>query len=373
MSARRHAAAASLISLGAVLLLSQPAVASDGTTDSAMEYPAVAGYFEYFVYLYDDTDPEVAYAEESCTGTLVSDKVILTAAHCTSYNYVQDIGITGYYDEAWVTFDVSASANDFRCFLEDQGVAYSEYLIGDYACDPANVSSPFPTFRHAAVAGVNDGIPTAHGLTHPGFLRPELRKDGRAERVDPNLQNAPDLGVLILDDAVTDIAPMTYRGIGALDAIPGLKGTPAISVGYGLNWAKETATPPESGLGPMTELGGGSGVRRIAGLGPVQTVHDNALWPRQSVSKGDDTVCFGDSGSPLFLDIGGGVEMVVSGVLSGATNWCQGSKDPFYRIDQETAHEFIECVVDNQDDVREACLSCSAEAYFGLCDELDTQ
>ena len=370
MTVRRSFAVSFFASLCAAASFIRPVVASDGTTDSAMEYPAVAGYFEYFVYLYDDADPEVAYAEESCTATLISSRVLLTAAHCTSYNYVQDIGITGYYDEVWVTFDVSATTNDFRCFLADQGVAYSEFLVGDYACDPASVSSPFPTFRHASVAGVNDGVPIAHGLTHPDFLRPELRNDGRAQRTNWNLQDSPDLGVLILDDAVTDILPMTYRDVGELDTFPGLKGTPVVSVGYGLNWAKETATPPESGLGPMSDLGGGSGVRRIARLGPVQAVHDNSLWPRQSVNKGDDTVCFGDSGSPLFLETDGVVEMVISAVLSGATNWCQGSKDPFYRIDQQAAHDFIQCVVERQDDVKQACMDCSAEAYFGLCDGL---
>jgi hypothetical protein len=88
------------------------------------------------------------------------------------------------------------------------------------------------------------------------------------------------------------------------------------------------------------------------------------------VQKGDNTVCFGDSGSPLFLQRNGIVEPVVSGVLSGATNWCQGSKDPYYRIDQPAARDFIQCVVTHQGDVATACRECSAEAYFGLCEEL---
>ena len=36
--------------------------------------------------------------------------------------------------------------------------------------------------------------------------------------------------------------------------------------------------------------------------------------------------------------------------LSGATNWCQGSKDPYYRMDQVAAHEFVQCVIDQQHD-----------------------
>ena len=121
------------------------------------------------------------------------------------------------------------------------------------------------------------------------------------------------------------------------------------------------------GLGPLT-FGGDSGVKRIAHVGPIQSVHDNALWPRQSPQKGDDSVCYGDSGSPLFLERNGVVEQIVSGVLSGWALWCQGSKDPYFRVDQAIAHEFLECVIDNQDDVAQACRECSAENELGLCD-----
>jgi Trypsin len=70
------------------------------TPDVNGEYPAVGAYYEYFVVLPSDGPPQITFAEQSCSGTLVSRKVLLTAAHCTAFNYVAD-GITGYYDQAW--------------------------------------------------------------------------------------------------------------------------------------------------------------------------------------------------------------------------------------------------------------------------------
>lgn len=253
-----------------------------------------------------------------------------------------------------MSFDVTTTANDFRCFLAESAVQYAEYLTAEYACEVTQRTVPAPTFRKAAVTGRNDGVAVAHGLTHPAYLRPTLRPDGRATRAEHNLQNAPDVGALILEQPVTDIVPMPLRAVGELDTI-GLLGLPVVSVGYGLNWGKSHRAAPSPGLGPMTDLGGGSGVRRIARLGPVEVVKANAFWPRQSVKKGDNTVCFGDSGAPLFLEQEVQVEPVISAVLSGATNWCQGSKDPYYRIDQSPAQQFIQCVVERQDDVAMAC------------------
>lgn len=352
----------------AALAASAAATASDGTPDTANQFPAAGAYYEYFVYLTPGELPDVAYAEQSCSGALISPKVLMTAAHCTAFNYTEDIGIAGYYDQAWVTFDLRATGNDFRCFVLEQGVPYTEFMTPGYGCDPAARSVPFPTFHPTAIAGRNGGVPIAHGLTHPAYLREELRNDGRAQRATSNLQLAPDVGAVVLVHAVTGIEPLPLRAISELNAIPGIVGTPVVSVGYGLNWAKAYGGQRTKGLGPQLDLGGGNEVKRIAHLGPIKKLFTNSFLPRQDVKKGDNTVCFGDSGSPLFLERDGIVEPVISGVLSGATNWCQGSKDPYYRIDQRVAQEFLQCVIANQDDAAAACRNCSAEAALGLCE-----
>jgi len=114
------------LAMAAAVILAIPVThASDGAPDTGNRFPAAGAYYEYFVYLTRGEAPEVAFAEQSCSGERIAPKVFMTAAHCTAYNYTIDIGIAGYYDQAWVTFDRVATGNDFRCFVAEQGVPYA--------------------------------------------------------------------------------------------------------------------------------------------------------------------------------------------------------------------------------------------------------
>ena len=289
----------------AALLVSSAVQASDGTPDTGNQFPAAGAYYEYFVYLTPGELPDVAYAEQSCSGSLIAPKVFMTAAHCTAYNYINDIGITGYYDQAWVTFDLVATGNDFRCFVADEGVPYTEFMRDDYGCDPARKSVPFPTFHPVAIAGRTNGVPIAHGLTHPGYVRDGLRHDGRASAVNNNLLQQPDVGVLILEQPIVGVDPLPLRAVGELDTIANIIRHTGRECR--LRQQLDQALRHQADRRDRTNdhLGGGNEVKRIARVGPIKNLFSNSLVPRQAIKKGDDVVCFGDSGSSLFLERNG--------------------------------------------------------------------
>jgi hypothetical protein len=294
---------------------------------------------------------------------LISSQVALTAAHCTAYN-IEHVGMTGYYNEAWITFDVYASKNDFHCFLRnnklDQGVAGpKDNSVNDQLpCSQSRSGKPIendpgipehnaPTFFKVKTTGWVDGKSVTVGITHPDYLKDRIRQDGTIHRNVNYLGNVTDLAVVLLETKPKrSPTPMSIAPIGYLDRLTGLQSIPMVGVGYGLDWRKVTGEQPDPDLGPQ-QLGGGSGVRRIANLGTIQTLNENSLSPSQQPNQGDNTLCFGDSGSPLFLDSNGDnqVEPIITGVLSGWTQWCQGSHDPYSRVDTDSARGFLDCVL----------------------------
>ncbi len=88
--------------------------------------------------------------------------------------------------------------------------------------------------------------------------------------------------------------------------------------------------------------------------------------PTQQSSQGEGSVCFGDSGSPLFLnEANGNVNQTVSGVLTGWAQWCMGAEDPFARVDTREAVDFLNCI-EAASSVEDAC-KCGIEDELGLC------
>jgi hypothetical protein len=248
------AAAASLIAaLGAVCVA--PAIASTGGTPDGETHPNVALIFGY------DADGRFR-----CSATLISPTLILTAAHCTD-GVVGHMGVTF---ESEIEPDPNATTSGLpRAAVPAEGFTAAELEAEGYLAG----------FPH----------------THPEY----------SDFTD--IKNWNDLGVLVLDEPVTDIEPATVAGLGTLDDIKKsqLSKTLFRAVGYGTEVRKPDAGPqkPEPMDFPL--------IRRYVDM-PGQK-----LTPQILQTNGNDKdpfgtggTCFGDSGGPVFF--GGEVVAVVS-------------------------------------------------------------
>ncbi len=155
-------------------------------------------------------------------------------------------------------------------------------------------------------------------------------------RGEGGLADPHDLGVVILEEPVTDVEPAALPDEGLLDVLKaagllqfGLAGgTPMTVVGYGRGLS---FPPPE-------EIREDRGIRRF-GTGSSMGMTPTFLHFFQD-PDGVSTQR-GDSGGPTFLETDGGRVMVAitswSGTLTGI--------DHRYRIDTEDAILFIECMI----------------------------
>ncbi|GAB2866679.1 S1 family peptidase [Nocardioides pacificus] len=190
----------------------------------------------------------------TCSATLVSPTVVLTAAHCTE----------GTVGRTLVTF---------------------ETYLGD--APPAGLPSAADrtagyTQAELEAAGFHSGV--AH--THPGY-------SGLTDR-----DNWNDVGVIVLDRPVTDIAPARLAGVNLLDSVaqPRLNKTLFTAVGYGAE-VRKPASGPQNAV-PMTfPL-----LRRQAQM-PGQKLTAQILQTNGNLhdSRGTGGTCTGDSGGPVLL------------------------------------------------------------------------
>ncbi len=239
-----------------------------------------------------------------CSGTLIDERVFLTAGHCTAPIEDGEITLLG------VTFDANIVAG--------------------------NPVDPNTWFDSAVVREVT------------GY--------GRFEGANPN---RADMGVLILKDPVTNITPATLPEAGFLDDLKkarqlqaGPNGTMLTVVGYGWGLA---FPPPEMtwDFQPVEVVYDGQtvlfwgGLRNVAQSGFL-SLNNAWLGLNQNLAAGYGGTANGDSGGPVFwTDPETGQEVLVSITSWGGSLIGNGW---YYRIDTVKSLNFIQDVIDSLDE-----------------------
>ncbi len=220
------------------------AVAITGGTPDGETHPNVGLILFY--------DPDGRFR---CSATLVSPTVLLTAAHCTD----------GTLGSTLVTFDS---------------------VIAEQP------PSPFPVAADPSVGYTPEEIAAAGYLSGTAYTHPDY--SGFTD-----LNNWNDVGVIVLDAPVTNIAPAAIAEENTLDAYrqPLLQGTLFTTVGYGTEVRKAESGPqkPQPMSYPL--------IRRYA-IQPGQKLTPQILQLNGNLNdnRGSGGSCFGDSGGPAFLD-----------------------------------------------------------------------
>jgi hypothetical protein len=190
-----------------------------------------------------------------CSATLVTPTVLLTAAHCT----VDTVGKT---------------LVDFRSVVANQPP--TGYPV---AADPA------AGYTQAEIEDA--GFLSGTAYAHPDYSN------------FTDLDNWNDVGVIVLDQPVTNIEPATLAPLNYLDAYdqPVLNKTLFTSVGYGTEVRKPESGPqkPTAETYPL--------IRRYA-VQPGQKLTSQILQLNGNINdnRGTGGTCFGDSGGPTFLN-----------------------------------------------------------------------
>jgi hypothetical protein len=265
---------AALAAACAVTLASgPPAQAITGSAAPDSEHPYVG-----LIALFDATGTHV----QQCTGSLLTDKVFLTARHCLR---VDDQGTLASSARIWFEQDAAAG------YVEGSG-------------------APTPS-----------GFPGRGGVTATTLLEygPQTRGPEKY-----------DVGLVILDAPVTDAYPdlteyASLAGAGTLEAYDRVGSVVTVS-GYGASDAE--GSPPQY-------AGGGSRLETdttIVGLNTEQTGPDHV----ELAADGGGGACVGDSGGPL---LPAGTDAIAAVVSSGLAV-CRG---PFlaYRTDTQPVVDWI--------------------------------
>lgn len=217
----------------------------------------------------------------ACSGTLIAPTVFLTAAHCTSY---------------------------FTSFLAPMG--YTVFVSFD---------NPIPWGANTDLT-TTTLIPVSQVVTNPAFSQRQ--------------SDAGDLGVLILPGGnTTGITPATLPTLGLLGTLAnrnGLRNAVFTAVGYGVqNRVVGGGVPYFQDLNPIP---------RMYAFSSFNALNKGFLRLSQNPATGNGGTCFGDSGGPSLLNVGG-QQILVAVTISGDAV-CR-STNVVYRLDTVSARQFL--------------------------------
>jgi len=295
--------AISLAVLAAFLVLVVPAGAITNGQPDGGEHPYVG---ELIFFDADAIDPRFddPGAWFSCSATMLSSTVIVTAGHCT-----YGVGLDG---ESTTTGDGDGSGGNDIWFDFSEEAHFDGFpASSDYDRDENDQ-------RYEDRAAFLNASPFWHRGTsfpHPDF--------------DPNQFFLHDAGVVVLDEP---IVMDTYGAIpeaGYLDQYQGQPKHLFEVVGYGL-----TKSGPFTAEGGDTRLKGDVKLNSLNGS-PKDTFVLLSNNPGKPHKGG---TCFGDSGGPTFDDTNS--NLVVAVTSFGFSSTCAGVGGA-YRLDQPDDLEFL--------------------------------
>ena len=272
----RKSRVAAAVAGTAMLLLTTTAPAAaviDGTTDTTNSFPNVGGLQLQFEGEWFDF----------CTGTLVAPDVVLTAAHCTAF-FDGDVG------------DPDAlGPDDWRVSFEADPDENSTYYGAD------------------------------HFVVHPDWLANQVGPGGGNSKKSFLKDGLEDIALVFLTEDVDNVTPAPVADAGYLDGLDLTSETFTV-VGYGTD---EYITGSAASPMAITVYDGARSYKDVS----VITEHD--LFPDRFV-KITKSVCFGDSGGPLFHE----------GTLVALNTWtfsyrCDGPNLE-YRVDSAPAQSFLD-------------------------------
>jgi len=214
-----------------------------------------------------------------CSGTMITANVFLTASHCTAY-FTQELAPSGY--TAYVSLDKSIPFGDLT----------------------TNKTKLF------AVANV---------VTNPGY--------------NQTTSDSGDIGALILSGNVRGVTPATLPTCGLLDQLVaqnGLKSAVFTAVGYGVqNRVVGGGVPYFQDVNPIP---------RMYSFSSFNSLNGGYIRLSQNPSTGNGGTCFGDSGGPNFLTVGG--QSILAAITITGDSVCR-STNVDYRTDTTSAQTFF--------------------------------